>query len=133
MSKQSDWLLAESLARRWQFSSQPATGATCQGSVQAAHPNAMMHVTSFAYSVVNQTAAAVFPKFTIRDGSVAGNVLAQIALAVPVNGSTQFNGALDVVSSRGTGTPPAIYADFTGFASSVTQTLSVCGWEEEYR
>lgn len=131
MSKQSDWLLAESLARRWSFQSNPAAGTTCAGSVSlsSGSPTGMMHVSSFAYSVVNQTAAAVFPKFTVRNASVAGTVLAQIALAVPVNGSTQFNGALELNSKRGSG----LYADFSGPASSVTQTAAVCGWEEEYR
>lgn len=126
MSKKENELLIYSLANRWVAHHEPAAGTTCVGTV-AAIAKAQHNTTSLSYSILNTTAAAVTCTLSIRDASIAGTVLSQWKFTVATATAQQGTFAnLDLPGIMSN----ALVAEFGTPASSVTQSLSMCGWTE---
>lgn len=130
MSKKADQLLYENLHERWSTTNNPAAGTTAVCTSRSANPLGRLNVDTLTYSVNNVLgAAAASANISIRASAITGTVLAQIGVGVPAGQSVQFNGAINIPGKVG----QAVSGDISSPGASVTQKITLSGWEDTQR
>lgn len=126
MSKRSEGLITESLDNRWSFISNPALGATVNGSVSAPiNSKACLVLDQLSYSIRNQSGAAHTCTISVRDGSVGATVLASWDEfpAAASSSVRQFYG-LGIKATPGA----ALHFTMDSIIASVRATVNATGW-----
>lgn len=126
MSKRSEGLQAEQLDNRWSFISNPAIGVTVNGSVSApTNSKACLVLEQLSYSLRNQSGATHTCTMSVREGSVAGTVIASWD-EFPAAATTTVRQFINL----GMKVPNGIALHFTmdSIIASVRATVNASGW-----
>lgn len=127
MSKNADGFITDSLNHIANANHAPAAGTTCVASVSTNSGHEKLHLTSLGWSIRNVTAAAFTATLSVRDGSIAGTVLATWDILCAANAGQLDNFATHIMASKGN----PIVAEFGTPAASVTQKVSIGVWRNQ--
>lgn len=120
-------LIIDSLGHNFNKVGNPNAGTTCTVSVAPSCSTTRMMLSNLGWSIRNAGAAAYTATLNVRDASIGGTVLATWDIVIGAAAGLQDTWLVNVKGLRGN----AINVDFGTPASSVTQRVSLAGWEEK--
>lgn len=120
-------LIIDSLGHNFNVNASPTSGTTCTASVAPSSGTTRVMLTNLGWSLRNATGAAYTATLNVRDASIAGTVLASWDIIIGTSSSLQDTWVVNVKGLRGRN----LNVDFGAPASSITQKVSLAGWEEK--